>query len=106
VQQIGGNLISALLVPLAELAADRDYPLLPKVPWAASDIRGDVVLLVTIAMLTLGYFSSFDAPLMRSEADMNPDSDEDEAQGRAINEQASVDAENAESRSANREGVR
>lgn len=85
VQQIGGNLISALLVPVAEFAAKRDYQLLPQVPWAASDIRGDVVLLVTIAILTMTYFSSFDAPLMRSEADQNPDSDEDPEEGARIN---------------------
>ena len=89
VQQIGGNLISALLVPLAELASTRDYQLLPNIQWAASDIRGDVVLLLTIAMLTIGYFSGFDAPLSRSEAD---ESDEDDAsqQGLPLNAQHAV----------------
>lgn len=69
VQQIGGNLVSALLIPLAEIAAEKDYQLLPGVPILESDIRGDVVLLIGIAMLTLAYFSSFDAPLRRTKAD-------------------------------------
>ena len=69
VQQIGGNLISALLVPVAELAAKQDYQLLPKITWAASDVRGDVLLLLTVALVTLAYFSTFDAPLLRTMAD-------------------------------------
>lgn len=69
VQQIGGNLISALLVPVAEMAAHKDYQILPKFPELASDIRGDVVLLTVIAALTYIYFSTFDAPLRRSMAD-------------------------------------
>lgn len=69
VQQIGGNLISALLVPIAEKAAELDYQILPKNPELASDIRGDVVLLTIIAGITLAYFASFDAPLRRSMAD-------------------------------------
>jgi len=77
VQQIGGNLFSALLVPVAELAASRDYQLLPQVPWLASDIRGDVILLVMIVIVTTSYFSSFDSPLMRTMAD-DEDSGEDE----------------------------
>ena len=58
VQQIGGNLISALLVPIAEKASELDYQILPKNPELASDIRGDVVLLTMIAGLTLAYFAS------------------------------------------------
>jgi MFS family permease len=69
VQQIGGNLISALLIPLAEMASAKDYTLLPGVPGLESDMRGDVVLLMALAMITLGYFSNFDAPLLRSLAD-------------------------------------
>eukprot|EP00526_Cylindrotheca_closterium_P018958 CAMPEP_0113638334 /NCGR_PEP_ID=MMETSP0017_2-20120614/20075_1 /TAXON_ID=2856 /ORGANISM="Cylindrotheca closterium" /LENGTH=543 /DNA_ID=CAMNT_0000549423 /DNA_START=88 /DNA_END=1719 /DNA_ORIENTATION=- /assembly_acc=CAM_ASM_000147 len=69
VQQIGGNLISALLIPIAEKASESDYTLLKGVPGFESDIRGDVVLLVAIAFITLAYFSKFDAPLMRSAAD-------------------------------------
>lgn len=69
VQQIGGNLISALLVPIAELAAHQDYEILPQVPWAASDIRGDSILLLIITLFTMVYYSSFDAPLRRTLAD-------------------------------------
>lgn len=69
VQQIGGNLISALLIPIAEMASEKDYTLLKGVPGLESDIRGDVVLLVALAFITLAYFSRFDAPLMRSAAD-------------------------------------
>lgn len=73
VQQIGGNLISALLVPIAEQAAHRDYQILPGNPELASDIRGDVVLLTILAALTYCFFSFFDAPLRRSEADCADD---------------------------------
>ena len=69
VQQIGGNLVSALLVPVAELLAKRDFSFLKGVRLLESDIRGDVILLVGLAMMTLVYFSSFDAPLARSLAD-------------------------------------
>jgi len=73
VQQIGGNLVSALLVPVAEIAAQQDYTLLKGVQGLESDIRGDVVLLVGLAGLTYAYFSGFDAPLRRSEADCGDD---------------------------------
>lgn len=69
VQQIGGNLVSALLVPLAEIGAKQDYQLLPTNEWFASDIRGDVILLVAIAAVTWLYFSGFDSPLRRTMAD-------------------------------------
>lgn len=69
VQQIGGNLISALLVPVAELASKRDYQILPSIPWLASDIRGDVIVLLILAIVTIGYFATFDAPLLRTLAD-------------------------------------
>jgi hypothetical protein len=88
VQQIGGNLISALLVPVAEFAATRDYELLPNVSWAASDIRGDVVLLIVVAMATSYYFSFFDAPLARSVAD---DKDDD-VQGERLSVNGVIDA--------------
>ena len=67
--KIGGNLVSALLIPLAEFASEKDFTLLKNVPGLESDVRGDVVLLVVIAMLTYAYFSNFDAPLRRTEAD-------------------------------------
>jgi len=73
VQQIGGNLVSALLVPLAEIGARQDFQLLPQHPNLASDIRGDVILMMTIALVTYFYFSSFDAPLLRSRADDDND---------------------------------
>jgi MFS family permease len=73
IQQIGGNLISALLVPIAEQAARADYQLLPQYPRLASDVRGDVVLLTVLAGLTWAYFATFDAPLRRSLADDNHD---------------------------------
>jgi hypothetical protein len=59
VQQIGGNLVSALLVPLAEIGARQDYQLLPNIPSLASDIRGDVILLAanTIVMLLLNFLA-------------------------------------------------
>eukprot|EP00980_Cylindrotheca_fusiformis_P030609 scaffold25091_cov147-Cylindrotheca_fusiformis.AAC.9 len=80
VQQIGGNLISALLIPIAESASAKDYTLLKGIPGLESDIRGDVILLVGLAFITLAFFSSFDAPLMRSAADeSSEDSDEDSA---------------------------
>jgi len=69
VQQIGGNLASALLVPVAEIALEQDYQLLPQFPALASDIRGDVVLLAALAGATYVFFSGFDSPLRRTEAD-------------------------------------
>jgi len=76
VQQIGGNLVSALLIPLAEAASQNDYTLLPGVPGLESDLRGDVLLLIALAMLTLGYFSNFDAPLARTMADDTTEEEE------------------------------
>jgi MFS family permease len=81
VQQIGGNLISALLIPIAELASKKDYTVLKGVPGLESDIRGDVVLLVALAFITLAYFSRFDAPLMRSAADEGVDDSEEYEEG-------------------------
>jgi len=75
VQQIGGNLFSALLVPIAEIAAKDDIQLLPNIDWLASDIRGDVVLLAVVSLITIAYFSTFDAPLMRTNADASEESD-------------------------------
>jgi MFS family permease len=78
VQQIGGNLVSALLIPIAEIAAEKDFKLLDGVPGLESDIRGDFVLLIAIALLTMGYFSKFDAPLRRTEADEEQDEEDDQ----------------------------
>ena len=73
VQQIGGNLISALLVPVAELMAKQDYQLFETNNIIASDVRGDVILLCCMALATMGYFSTFDAPLRRTIADCADD---------------------------------
>eukprot|EP00565_Helicotheca_tamesis_P002599 CAMPEP_0185726186 /NCGR_PEP_ID=MMETSP1171-20130828/2240_1 /TAXON_ID=374046 /ORGANISM="Helicotheca tamensis, Strain CCMP826" /LENGTH=598 /DNA_ID=CAMNT_0028394489 /DNA_START=135 /DNA_END=1931 /DNA_ORIENTATION=+ len=73
VQQIGGNLVSALLVPVAEMLAKEDYEIFRSVKLLDSDVRGDVVLLVGIAVITYVYFSSFDAPLRRTIADCGDD---------------------------------
>eukprot|EP00522_Entomoneis_paludosa_P001981 CAMPEP_0172472212 /NCGR_PEP_ID=MMETSP1065-20121228/68222_1 /TAXON_ID=265537 /ORGANISM="Amphiprora paludosa, Strain CCMP125" /LENGTH=569 /DNA_ID=CAMNT_0013230343 /DNA_START=933 /DNA_END=2642 /DNA_ORIENTATION=- len=77
VQQIGGNLISALLVPVAELFSKRDFDFFRGFPGLESDIRGDTLLLVGLALITLTYFSSFDAPLARSQADSGGESEGD-----------------------------
>mmetsp|Transcript_9125 Transcript_9125/g.13510 ORF Transcript_9125/g.13510 Transcript_9125/m.13510 type:complete len:600 (+) Transcript_9125:255-2054(+) len=73
VQQIGGNLVSALLVPVAEKLARQDYEIFSSLKLLDSDVRGDVVLLVGIAMMTYVYFSGFDAPLRRTIADCGDD---------------------------------
>jgi FLVCR family feline leukemia virus subgroup C receptor-related protein len=78
VQQIGGNLVTALLVPVAELLSKRDFTLFSGVPFIESDIRGDALLLFGLAMLTITYFSSFDAPLLRSMADAGEGEDDTE----------------------------
>jgi hypothetical protein len=69
VQQIGGNFVSALLVPLAAVAAEQDYELFPSHRIFDSDVRGDVLLMAFVATATLIYFSGFDAPLKRTIAD-------------------------------------
>ena len=69
VQQFGGNFCSAILVPVAGRAAKLDYQLLPNIDVLASDIRGDVVFMVILAVGTFWFYRSFDAPLRRSMAD-------------------------------------
>ena len=59
----------------AEIGARQDYQLLPNNANLASDIRGDVILLAAIAIVTLQFFSSFDAPLKRSKADESTEQD-------------------------------
>jgi FLVCR family feline leukemia virus subgroup C receptor-related protein len=78
VQQIGGNLVSALLIPIAEIAAEKDFKLFDGLPGLESDMRGDVILLLAIALLTGGYFSKFDAPLRRTEADEEGKNEDDD----------------------------
>ncbi|KAL7551215.1 hypothetical protein ACHAWF_016255 [Thalassiosira exigua] len=69
VQQVGGNLVSALMVPVAEWALNQDYEFFKKIRPLDMDIRGDVVLLFTVALVTILYFNTFDAPLRRTMAD-------------------------------------
>ncbi len=73
IQQIGGNLFSALLVPLAERASRRNYNVLTSIPILASTVRGDVVLLMIVTIVTFFYFRGFQAPLRRSVADRRDD---------------------------------
>jgi hypothetical protein len=82
VQHIGGNMVSALLIPVAEWASSRvDYEIFPGVPILASDIRGDVVLLLLIALITMAYYGTFNAPLARSLADSRSNNDESQVSG-------------------------
>ena len=67
-QQLCGNLFSALLVPVAERAADVDL-----FAGTAEGIHGDTVLLGFIALGALGFFNTFDAELKRSELDCASD---------------------------------
>lgn len=87
VQQIGGNLVSALLVPIVEIASRQDYQILPGIPKLSSDIRGDVVMLIIMTLATFSYFSSFDCQLKRSMAD---DEDADAALDVIITENTTV----------------
>jgi hypothetical protein len=66
VQQFGGNLVLAMLVLVAKRAAKLYYQLLLGVPLLASDIRGDVMFMMALAVSTFYYYRSFDAPLRRS----------------------------------------
>jgi len=69
VQQVGGNLVSALMVPVAEWALNLDWEFFKNIRPLDSDVRGDVLLLFTVALVTIVYFSTFDAPLRRTMAD-------------------------------------
>ncbi|KAL9185111.1 hypothetical protein ACHAXT_002888 [Thalassiosira profunda] len=73
VQQVGGNLVSALMVPVAEWALNQDYEFFRQIRPLDSDVRGDVLLLFTVAAVTIVYFSTFDAPLRRTMADEEAD---------------------------------
>jgi len=73
VQQIGGNLFSALIIPVAEWASRQDYTFLKGNAAFESDIRGDVIVLSIIALASAAYYSRFEAPLMRSLADCGDD---------------------------------
>eukprot|EP00418_Pyrodinium_bahamense_P099429 CAMPEP_0179031836 /NCGR_PEP_ID=MMETSP0796-20121207/11273_1 /TAXON_ID=73915 /ORGANISM="Pyrodinium bahamense, Strain pbaha01" /LENGTH=661 /DNA_ID=CAMNT_0020728035 /DNA_START=109 /DNA_END=2094 /DNA_ORIENTATION=+ len=81
VQQLCGNLASALLVPLCEWAAHWDVPwppsqVLPSVDTVTStsssgagSLQGDTVLLLLIVFIVGVYFSTFSAPLRRTLVD-------------------------------------
>jgi FLVCR family feline leukemia virus subgroup C receptor-related protein len=69
VQQFGGNFCSALLVPVAGSAAKLDYQFLPNVPFLDGDIRGYVILMMLVSILTYIFYCGFNAPLRRSMTD-------------------------------------
>lgn len=68
VQQLCGNLFSALLVPMCELAANFDFNILPGIG-PDEDMRGDSLVLILLTVMTAAFFTTFDAPLKRSEVD-------------------------------------
>ncbi|CAL1160490.1 unnamed protein product [Cladocopium goreaui] len=65
VQQLCGNLVSALLVPICEWAADNKVT----IPGMDGYLRGDTILLLAILIAVAIYFSTFSAPLRRTEVD-------------------------------------
>eukprot|EP00435_Cladocopium_sp_Y103_P056463 s344_g19.t1 len=65
VQQLCGNLVSALLVPICEWAADNKIT----IPGMDGYLRGDTILLLAILIAVAIYFSTFSAPLRRTEVD-------------------------------------
>tara|TARA_B110001452_G_C15223188_1_gene424001 strand:- start:460 stop:942 length:483 start_codon:yes stop_codon:yes gene_type:complete len=68
-QQLCGNLFSALLVPVAERAGQAHVSL-PKLGGSElGDVRGDSLLLGGLAAAGFVFFSGFDAPLKRSALD-------------------------------------
>ncbi|GMH79172.1 hypothetical protein TrLO_g13590 [Triparma laevis f. longispina] len=75
-QQIFGNLISALIIPLAEMASKKDITLFPTMSFE-SDIRGDVILLAAIAAGAFASFSKFDGKLARSLLDCGDEGGEE-----------------------------
>jgi FLVCR family feline leukemia virus subgroup C receptor-related protein len=77
VQQVGGNLVSALMVPVAEWALHQDYEFFRQIRPLDLDIRGDVMLMFALAAVTIVYFTTFDAPLRRTMADDGIDDTEE-----------------------------
>jgi len=72
VQQLCGNLASALLVPLCEAAASWRValPALPGSPsGSGNELHGDTILLLLIITSVGVYFSTFSAPLRRTLVD-------------------------------------
>ena len=72
-QQLCGNLFSALLVPIAEGAASGRLP----VPGGLGAMRGDYVLLGGLTAGGLAFFSTFDSTLRRSALECAVDGDGD-----------------------------
>ena len=75
VQQLCGNLFSAVLVPFAEKMASSSFHPFPA---PMGGMRGDSVTLVALVASSVAVFSTFRAPLARSAFDSNDDDDEDE----------------------------
>ena len=85
-QQLCGNLFSALLVPIAERAATSSVDL----P-GGSHVSGDSLLLSAIVLGAFGYFRTFDAPLTRSAVDCAGDEDAASASCELVLDAAPVD---------------
>ena len=64
VQQLCGNLFSALLVPVCEYAALYDLDFMGK-----GDFRGDSIVVLLLLLFTSVYYLSFNAPLKRNALD-------------------------------------
>ena len=73
-QQIFGNLISALMVPIAEKAALSDFQIFPN-DLFESDVRGDVLLLSAVAAITYFVYKPFEPQLKRSLVECEPEDD-------------------------------
>ena len=73
-QQLCGNLFSALLVPVAERAATLNFAL-PAIGGTTVALQGDSLLLGAITFAALLYFSTFDAPLKRAALDCATEDD-------------------------------
>ena len=91
-QQLCGNLFSALLVPIAERAGEMDVTLPGGL--GGPGIRGDYALLGVIALSAYGFFTTFDAPLKRSALDGALDDalDDSSVKGGAVVEEKDAQA--------------
>jgi len=93
VQQVGGNLVSALMVPVAEWALNtQDYEFFKSIRPLDFDVRGDVLLLFTVAAVTIVYYNTFDSPLRRTMAD-NENEEANEADSIQIGDTGSLPRE-------------
>ncbi|KAK3284797.1 hypothetical protein CYMTET_7562 [Cymbomonas tetramitiformis] len=68
VQQVCGNLFSALLVPLLEAAGAGEVNT-EVVPSEGLHLQGDYVILEVIALIALLYFSTLEEDLKRAKVD-------------------------------------